>query len=432
VLKRLLLALLFPIQLLLAANLHYSLYKLDTNKGGDTLLIIGGIHGNEPGGYFAPMLFIKHYKIESGNVWVVPNLNFDSIIASQRGIYGDMNRKFATIKKNDKDYLIVEDIKKIILDPSVKLILNLHDGHGFYRKYYQNGIFNPQAWGQACIIDQNALAGAKYGNLAEIASKVIKKNNVLLEEDVHEFNIKNTETKDKDAAMRQSLTYFAIQNKKPAMAVETSKNITDIPTKVLYQLKSIEEFMKIMGIKYKRDFDLNKTEIVKLLGQYGNIVFDSSNSILPLDDIRSKINFFPVSKSKITFSSDNPLAAAVPIKNQMSLYNGSIRLSNIQLSQMPIDNSLKQTDIIIDGKSLNVKLATIVDAKNSFKIKAPNGYRVNIIGWSKRGVINENDIEITRSTIDKNYSVDNGARSFRVEFYKDKSYCGNIIIKFEK
>ena len=415
-----------------SANLHYSLHKLETNKGGDTLLIIGGIHGNEPGGYFAPMLFIKHYKIENGNVWVVPNLNFDSIVANQRGIYGDMNRKFALIKTTDKDYKIVEDIKKLMLEPNVKLILNLHDGHGFYRKYYKNGIFNPQAWGQACIIDQNALGCVKYGNLAEIASRVSQKNNVLLEEDVHEFNVKNTETKEKDQAMRQSLTYFAVQNKKPAMAVETSKNITDVPTKVLYQLKSIEEFMCIMGIKFKRDFELNKPEIERLLKENGNVIFSNSNSILPLDDIKEKINFFPVSQAKPSFSSDNPLVATLPSKNQMSIYNGNNKLVSVQVSPLDIDNSLAQTDIIADGKQQRVKLASVVNIKNSVKIKAPDGYRVNIIGFSRSGVINENDIEVTKAVIDKNYSVDKSATAFRVEFYRGKSYCGNIIIKFEK
>jgi predicted deacylase len=108
-----------------AANLHYSLYKMGDTKNPETLFVIGGIHGNEPGGYFAPMILIKHYKIDEGSVWVVPNLNFDSIVMNQRGVYGDMNRKFASIQKNDKDYQIVADIKKMMLEPNVKLILNL-------------------------------------------------------------------------------------------------------------------------------------------------------------------------------------------------------------------------------------------------------------------------------------------------------------------
>jgi len=47
-----------------SANLHYSLIKKESGKEGSTLLIVGGIHGDEPGGYFAPMLLARYYKIE--------------------------------------------------------------------------------------------------------------------------------------------------------------------------------------------------------------------------------------------------------------------------------------------------------------------------------------------------------------------------------
>ncbi|GAB1466971.1 hypothetical protein MASR2M54_24710 [Aliarcobacter cryaerophilus] len=35
-------------------NKDFTLYKKDGTTSGHTLLIIGGIHGDEPGGYFAP------------------------------------------------------------------------------------------------------------------------------------------------------------------------------------------------------------------------------------------------------------------------------------------------------------------------------------------------------------------------------------------
>ena len=44
-----------------SANLHYSLIKKEGgNKEGSTLLIVGGIHGDEPGGYFAPMILARY------------------------------------------------------------------------------------------------------------------------------------------------------------------------------------------------------------------------------------------------------------------------------------------------------------------------------------------------------------------------------------
>lgn len=415
---------------LFGANLHFSTHKLESGKG-DTLLIIGGVHGNEPGGYFAPSVFLSHYKIEYGNVWVVPNLNFDSIVANQRGIYGDMNRKFATIKNDDKDKEIVSDIKKIMLEPQVGLILNLHDGHGFYRPVAKNDLFNPKAWGQAFIIDQQTLAGAKYGNLAEIASKVTTKNKVVLQEDVHEFNVKNTETKDKDEAMRQSLTYFAIQNKKPALAVETSKNISDLPTKVLYQLKSFEEFMQIMGIKYKRDFELNIKTVASILKEYGELEIPPLKIKLPLPDLRAQINYFPIDSKGVTYKSQNPLVALVKNGSKYDVYNGNIKLTTLSSQNYRFDDSVKEVDVSIDGKTQKVPFGSSVKVKNSVKIDVLSGYRLNIIGFSKAGIDNESGIEVSKNSFEKSYSLDRSAKLYRAEVYKEKSFCGMIIVNFE-
>jgi len=139
------------------------------------LLIIGGIHGNEPGGYFAPMLLARYYKIESGAVWIVPNLNFDSIVKDMRGVNGDMNRKFAKVDPKDKDFEIVTEIKKLILNPKVDLTLNLHDGQGFYRAKNIDKNFNSQAWGQATIIDQKQIANTKNLGISQRLLKTLIK-----------------------------------------------------------------------------------------------------------------------------------------------------------------------------------------------------------------------------------------------------------------
>jgi len=119
--------------LLEAGQIDFTLYKLEGKQKGPTLLVFGGIHGNEPGGYYAPDLLARHYRIEKGALWVTPNLNMASILRFRRGIYGDMNRKFLSIRPNDPDYKTVQRIKRLILTPRVDLILNLHDGHGYYR-----------------------------------------------------------------------------------------------------------------------------------------------------------------------------------------------------------------------------------------------------------------------------------------------------------
>lgn len=200
---------------LYANNFHF--IKKETNSTSPTLLVIGGIHGNEPGGYFAVDVLAQHYSITKGNLWMVPDLNRPSMIRNLRGIHGDMNRKFAYISKHDKDYATVKAIQNIITNKSVSLVINLHDGHGFYRKKYQNTIFNPNAWGQTCVIDQSNLdSNHTFSNLNCIAEKVSKTLNQGLLKEHHAFNVRNTKTKFDDEAMRHSLTYFAVTHNKPA------------------------------------------------------------------------------------------------------------------------------------------------------------------------------------------------------------------------
>lgn len=412
-----------------AADLHYALFKKETGKG-DTLLIIGGIHGNEPGGYFAPMLFLKHYKITYGNVWVVPNLNFDSLVRNRRGIYGDMNRKFNHIDPQDKDYQIVMDIKKLILSPRVDLVLNLHDGHGYYREKHIDGLFNPKAWGQACIIDQQSIPGVKFGNLQEIASKVSQGTNVLLQEDVQEFNVKNTETKKKDEAMRQSLTYFAIQNDKPAFAIETSKNISDLAVKVFYQLKTIEEFMHTMDIKYDRGFKLDVETIRALLQDFGTLEIPQGKITLELSDLRSRLNFFPIDKNGLTYHSDNPLVAVIKGKGYYQIQNGDIPVSQFFYDTYEFDDSLKQVAFKVDGVKKSVEMGSVISVKESFEIEPIEGYRVNVIGFTQKGKNSESGITIQRKEIEKRYSLDKSERMYRVEFYKGDAFCGMVVVKF--
>ena len=415
-----------------SADLHYSLIKKESGKEGSTLLIVGGIHGDEPGGYFAPMMLARYYKIESGNVWIVPNLNFDSIVKNSRGINGDMNRKFAHIEPKDKDIDIVTEIKKLLLIPKVDLTLNLHDGQGFYRDRQINKDFNPKAWGQATIIDQQQIPSAKYGNLADIAKQVSQGTNVELIEDVHEFNVKNTNTKAQDKAMQQSLTYFSITNNKPAFAIETSKNITQISQKVYYQLATIEKFMNVMNIKFSRTFDFNEETIKKLIyHDVGILEIPPTKITLDLSTLKPYIKFFPMDKNKLVYTSNNPIVAVVKEKDEYKIMNGNILVSKLKPDLIEFDNSLNTVNVMIDGKKTGVKIGSQITAKNSLKVDSINGYRVNIIGFSKNGVTNEVDITVEEKDFIKSYAIDKEETTYMVHYYKDKKFCGMFTIKFD-
>ena len=66
-------------QIVCAEPLRFSLHKIKSEIPGPTLLVIGGIQGDEPGGFTAASMLVTNYNVTKGNVWVVPNLNFDPV-----------------------------------------------------------------------------------------------------------------------------------------------------------------------------------------------------------------------------------------------------------------------------------------------------------------------------------------------------------------
>jgi len=408
------------------------LIKKENNDSNTTLLVIAGIHGNEPGGYFSASILATHYKIKSKNLWIVPNLNQQSIINDKRGIHGDMNRKFAKLKKIDKDKTIVDAIKKIILEKKVSLVLNLHDGHGFYRKKNQGSIFNPNAWGQTCVIDQCDLKKEQaFSNLNNIAITVKNNINKKLLKQHHSFGVKNTNTKYDDEAMQLSLTYFSVINNKPAFAIETSKNLSSLAQKVFYQLLAIEEYMKIMGINFERNFELNEKEIAKIIKNYGNLGINN-NILLNLNDIKKSLSYIPIKSKSNVFKFSNPLGAIRKRNGSYEVFIGNRRITTLKPQYFKVNsNCLKDYKIEIDGEKKQVNSASVFFVTSDFKIITNNNYRVNIIGFSAKNHKDESEFTISLKDLNKDYSVDSKHLLYRVEFYKKDDFCSMLMVHFK-
>ncbi|MGD9386563.1 MAG: M14/M99 family metallopeptidase, partial [Thioalkalispiraceae bacterium] len=238
----------------------FTLHKHQSEQPGPTMLVIGGIQGDEPGGFNAASLLTTNYRILRGEVWVVPNLNFESIIKRSRGVHGDMNRKFKDIPDKDPEFQLVQKIKRIIRDQQVDIILNLHDGSGFYRPQYIDRMHSPYRWGQSLIIDQATLENVPYGQLRKIADTITNQTNTRLSNLEHRFHVKNTKTREGNREMEKTLTYYAIQNGKAAFGLEASKSF-DTHYRAYYHLQLIESFMQYLGIEYQREFNLTINQV---------------------------------------------------------------------------------------------------------------------------------------------------------------------------
>lgn len=412
-------------------SMPFTLDKKEANATEPTLLVIGGIHGNEPGGYFAAAMLMQYYEVTKGNLWIIPDLNRPSIQADRRGLNGDMNRKFAHVADSDGDLPTISAVKEIIKDEKVSLILNLHDGHGFYRQNYSSTIFNPNAWGQTCVIDQcNLDKQQPFGNLEAIAKKVSERLNGTLLEEHHAFNVKNTQTKFIDEAMQLSLTYYAVTHNKPAFAIETSKNLSTLSEKVYYQLNAIESFMHIMGIEYHRRFNLSKSDVKNLLNNYGKIVINNKIS-LNLNDIRKNLSFIPLPLIESTFTFTHPLGSVKEVGGAYVLYVGNQVVTRLKPEHFQTKDCISELPMLVDGDQKNVMIASETDVIADFKVDAGDKFRVNIIGFTDPGQKNENGYLVARSDLNRRFSLDNGSNRYRIELYEDDSFCGMVTVQFK-
>ncbi len=422
-----------------AQNLKYSLIKKgsDTSKNNNTLLVIGGIQGDEPGGFLAASLLSTEYEITKGSVWIVPNLNFPSIIKRSRGLNGDMNRKFYKIGKKDPDYLPVLGIKSLINDPKVALIINLHDGSGFYRHKYINHFQNPKRWGSSCIIDQERLKNVKYGNLKHIASEVAKSINTKLLDKKHKYHVKNTKTKDGDMEMLKSLTFYAIRQNKAAYANEASKSLRT-HERAYYHLIALEKYMDIMGIKYKRNFKLSPENVKKAINKGVEVNLFDKKIYLSLDNPRSIIRYVPLPKKKpINYQASNPLTAIVKDGKSYNVHYGNKKLTKLVPQYFDYAHDLESVKVNIDGTLKDIPLGSLVKVDSFFKVMPQKQQRVNIIGFSSKKHKNEAGIKIKRHNILKRFSIDKRAKIFRVEIYdtsssKKGTYAGMFLVDFEQ
>lgn len=413
--------------------LPFNIIKKETDiLNSPTLLVIAGIHGNEPGSYFSAALLSRYYQIKQGNLWIVPDLNRLSIQQDSRGVNGDMNRKFSDVDPNDADIETVQEIQNIITEKQVALILNLHDGHGFYRKEHLNTIFNPNAWGQTCVIDQGVLdAEHPFGNLNEIASKVSNELNNDLIEGHHFFDVRNTNTRFDDEAMKHSLTYFAVSHNKPAFAIETSKNLPTLHHKVFYHLHAIECYMKLMGIKFERNFELTPAVIQQLLKNHDYLTINN-NIYLDLQDLKKSLSFIPLQSEGNEFIFAHPLGSVRKNQKRYDLFIGNQKISSLVPSYHQKEFCPTPITVLKDGKIETISFATDFFVTADFKIINHDlNTRVNIIGFTRKGVKDEANLAVRLSDLDPKYSIDTAHKSYRIEFYQENRFCGMVLVHFK-
>ncbi|MCK5507588.1 MAG: hypothetical protein KAI50_03590 [Desulfobacterales bacterium] len=228
-----------------------NVYRSYGKKSGNTLLLIGGIQGDEPGGF----LSADHYaeiSLKQGNLIVVPRANFQSIVLNRRKVNEDMNRKFAYDDKSNYEAKIVAILKELIAESDC--LLNLHDGSGFFSKTWEGPDRNPKRYGQSIIADCESYVSPKTGKvlkLGDMARSACKQINKNIENPRYCFHFNDHRTNRKDSShkeQRKSATFYALYTCGiPAFGIETSKSLP-LELKVRHHNLAINAFMELLGI----------------------------------------------------------------------------------------------------------------------------------------------------------------------------------------
>ena len=383
----------------------------------NTILIFGGMQGDEPGGFHAASLLISDYNITKGKIIVAPNLAFDSIIKRARGVKGDLNRKFAKLDKKDPDYETVQRIKELILREEVGMVLNLHDGWGFYHPTFIDEMKNPKRWGNSSVIDTREINATKYKELESIAANTVEVLNSKLIDPKHKYHLKNTKTKElEDTQMLKALTYFVISNNKAAFANEASKNLP-VNLRAYYHLVAIENYFKTAGLEFERGFELSPDGVQKAINKELQIKMFNDKILLSLKKPRSIINYlpFPVHRT-LDYTTSNEITAVVADEKGFFVQYGNRFQARIKPEYFEFSDAFNDFSIIVDDEQQIVPFASKVRVKKYFQIPKIKGVRVNVIGLDKGK--DESGLKVRKKDMLSQYSLDKAGKIFRVEFYE--------------
>jgi hypothetical protein len=227
-----------------------TVYHISGREPGKTVMLLGGIQGDEPGGYLSADAYLD-IRLRKGNIIVIPRANLPSILQNSRVVNGDMNRRFGDQQTVDYEDKVVSVIKKYMHQSD--LFLNLHDGWGFYRPTYIDKNRNPRRFGQSIIIDSESYVfNGKTIELKKLAEEALRLTNANISDSLLHLHLMNTKTMDPNTPfpdMKLTGTYYAVTKCGiPAFGIESSKNIRSDDDKALYHIYAINAFLELFDV----------------------------------------------------------------------------------------------------------------------------------------------------------------------------------------
>ncbi|TWT35017.1 hypothetical protein KOR42_53100 [Thalassoglobus neptunius] len=113
-------------------------YSIESDEDGPTVLVTGGMHGNEPAGSAAAGQ-IRHWNIARGKLVVIPSLNRLGLDAEMRWFpvhrndrsLRDLNRNFPKLENLQPRTLLCETVWEFVESERPDFVFDLHEGFDF-------------------------------------------------------------------------------------------------------------------------------------------------------------------------------------------------------------------------------------------------------------------------------------------------------------
>ncbi|QGG47925.1 peptidoglycan-binding protein [Heliorestis convoluta] len=202
------------------------MYVIKGAKEGPTVMIVGGVHGNEPAGFRAARQ-IKDWKIENGTLIVIPDANKVGISNNRRNSsFGDLNRAFPQSNGATASDALSRAIWSEYQAYKPQYVLDLHEG-------YDYNVQNRNSVGQTIIYHPS-------GQMQSFANKLTAELNKNLPS-TKRFNVLRN-------PVGGSLARAAGLHGSEAAIFETCTK-DPINTRVQYQIKAVEMFFDHAGMK---------------------------------------------------------------------------------------------------------------------------------------------------------------------------------------
>lgn len=163
-------------QIMDGTDAETTVHVTTADADGPTVMVIGGIHGDEDAGYRAASN-IAEWNIESGQLVVIPKANVRAIERSARtaGDGVDLNREFPTGR--DPTDELATAIWNVVVEYEPSVFVDLHESYKLYDGDATDGV------GQAIFRSLDVAAAAKAGE----AIRYVNENGVT--NDTNDFDI---------------------------------------------------------------------------------------------------------------------------------------------------------------------------------------------------------------------------------------------------